>query len=90
MDPKPNLLKILDGVTIVLLIVACYLVFFNAPMEPVMGNVQRVFYFHVSSAWVGMLGFLVAAISGIAYLRTADPKWDIAGLAAVEIGMVLS
>jgi heme exporter protein C len=55
-----------------------------------MGNVQRVFYFHVSSAWVGMLSFLVAAIVGIIYLRKGERKWDIAGLSAVEIGMVFS
>jgi heme exporter protein C len=90
MDPKPTLLKILDGVTIALLVVACYLVFFYVPMEAVMGNVQRVFYFHVAAGWVGMLGFLAAAGAGAAYLRTADSKWDIMGLSAVEIGIVFA
>lgn len=55
-----------------------------------MGNVQRVFYFHVAAGWVGMLGFLVAAIAGIAYLVTSHRKWDIVGLSAVEIGMVFA
>ena len=55
-----------------------------------MGQVQKVFYFHVAAGWVGMLGFLVAAISGIAYLRTGSRKWDIAGLASVEIGMTFA
>ena len=55
-----------------------------------MGQVQRVFYFHVAAGWVGMLGFLVAAIAGVAYLRTAKHKWDIVGLSAVEIGMVFA
>jgi heme exporter protein C len=44
------------------------MVFFYAPMEAVMGQVQRVFYFHVAAGWVGMLSFLVAAVAGIAYL----------------------
>ena len=70
-ETKPRLLTILDIVTVVMLIIATGMVFFYAPMEAVMGQVQRVFYFHVSAAWVGMLGFLVAAIAGIAYLRTA-------------------
>ena len=53
-----------------------------------MGEVQRVFYFHVATAWVGMLGFIVAALVAIIYLRTQDMKWDIIGLAAVEISLV--
>lgn len=90
MDAKPRLLTILDYVTVVLLVVATAMVFFYAPLEAVMGQVQRVFYFHVAAGWVGMLGFLVAATAGIAYLRTANRKWDIIGLSAVEIGMVFA
>jgi heme exporter protein C len=55
-----------------------------------MGNVQRVFYFHVAAGWVGMLGFLVAAIAGIAYLVKGTRKWDLIEVAAVEIGMVFA
>jgi heme exporter protein C len=84
------LLTVLDIVTIALLIIATAMVFFYAPMEAVMGQVQRVFYFHVAAGWVGMLGFLVAAIAGVAYLRTANRKWDIVGVSAVEIGMVFA
>jgi heme exporter protein C len=90
MDPKPRLLSILDIVTVILLLVATAMVFFYAPLEAVMGAVQRVFYFHVAAGWVGMLGFLVAAIAGIAYLRSSDSKWDIVGLASVEIGMAFA
>jgi heme exporter protein C len=66
------------------------MVFFYAPMERVMGQVQRVFYFHVAAGWVGMLGFLVAAISGGVYLKNSRRYWDIVSLAAVEIGMVFA
>ncbi len=90
MGPKPRLLTVLDVVTIIMLAIATWMVFFYAPMEAVMGNVQRVFYFHVAAGWVGMLGFLVAAGAGVAYLRTARRKWDLVGLAAVEIGMVFA
>jgi heme exporter protein C len=90
MQAKPRLLSILDGVTVVLLLIATGMVFFYAPEEAVMGQVQRVFYFHVAAGWVGMLGFLVAAVAGIAYLRSGERKWDITGLAAVEIGMAFA
>jgi heme exporter protein C len=88
MEPKPRFLSILDTVTLILFAVAVVMVFFYAPTEAVMGNVQRVFYFHVATAWVGMLGFLVAAIAGVAFLRSSDRKWDVAGLAAIEISLV--
>jgi heme exporter protein C len=90
MDKKPGLLTVLDVATILLLLVAIWMVFIYAPVEAVMGLVQKVFYFHVASAWVGMLGFLVAAIAGVVYLVKGDRKWDIVGLASVEIGLVFT
>jgi heme exporter protein C len=88
MDPKPKALTILDIVAIVLFLAAVWMVFFFAPLEAVMGQVQKVFYFHVATAWVGMLGFMAAGVAGIAYLRTQNLKWDIVEVAAVEISLV--
>jgi len=53
-----------------------------------MNYVQKIFYFHIATAWVGMLGFLVAAVAGVIYLIKQDLKWDIVELAAVEISLV--
>jgi heme exporter protein C len=88
MDPKPRLLTILDVITILLFLTAVGMVFFYAPLEAIMGQVQRVFYFHVANAWVGMLGFMVAAFAGIAFFRKGDRTWDIVGLSAIEISFV--
>lgn len=88
MQPKPLTLKALDVVSLILLAVSTYLALVFAPTEAVMGQVQRVFYFHVATAWVGMLGFMAAGVSGIAYLRTGAPKWDRIEVAAVEISLV--
>jgi heme exporter protein C len=90
MESKPAILKILDGVAVILLVAATGMVFFYAPEEAVMGQVQRVFYFHVAAGWVGMLGFLVAAVAGVVYLRSGRHNWDIVGLSAVEIGMIFA
>ena len=87
MGPKPRLLTVLDSVTVLLLVIATGMVFFYAPTEAVMGDVQRVFYFHVAAGWVGMLSFIAAAVAGIVYLRSGNHKWDIVGLSAVEIGI---
>lgn len=88
MKPKPRILSILDTLTAILFVIAVLLVFFYAPEERLMGLVQKIFYFHVAAAWVGMLGFLVAAVVGVLYLVKGDPKYDVAGLAAIEISLV--
>ena len=85
---RPRLLTILDFISGFLLAVATLMVFLYAPIEAVMGPVQKVFYFHVSAAWVGMLSFLVAAVVGILYLRSRDNRLDVMAVAAVELGMV--
>lgn len=88
METKPRALAVLDTISAIMFLIAVGMVFFYAPTERVMGQVQRVFYFHVATAWVGMLGFMAAGIAGIAYLRSSNRKWDIASLAAVEISLV--
>jgi heme exporter protein C len=88
MESRPRVLSILNVVTLVLLAAATLVVFLYAPVEVQMGRVQKVFYFHLSAAWVGMLGFFVAVIAGIAYLITSQRKWDVTGYAAVEVSLV--
>ena len=90
MEQKPKLLTVLDIVSGLLLLTATAMVFFYAPLEAVMGAVQKVFYFHVSAGWVGMLSFGVAAIAGVIYLITKKPHWDLIGMAAVEIGIAFA
>jgi heme exporter protein C len=88
MTKKPLLLTILDIVSIVVLGISTYLALVYAPTEAIMGNVQRVFYFHIGTAWTGLLGFIIAAIAGIAYLITKNSQWDRFEVAAVEVSTV--
>ncbi len=88
MKSKPTALKTLDILSLILLAVATYLALVFAPTEKIMGDVQRVFYFHVATAWVGLLGFVAAGVTGIIYLKTQNLKWDLVELAAVEISLV--
>lgn len=90
MSIKPKALKVLDIVSIVMLLVATGMVLFYAPMEKVMGWVQKVFYFHVATAWVGMVSFGLAAVVGVIYLVKKDDRWDLISLASVEIGLVFT
>ena len=88
MQGKPTALKILDVLSILLFGITIYLALAVAPTEATMGAVQRVFYLHVSTAWVGMLGFIMAVIPSILYLRTQNLKWDRMEVAAIEISSV--
>jgi heme exporter protein C len=90
MEATPRGLKILTWVTLGLFAVASYAVLIYAPREAVMGDVQRVFYFHVAAGWVGALAFLVAVIAGVLYLITKNRKWDAVGLSSIEIGVVFT
>jgi heme exporter protein C len=89
-EKKSKWLTVLDAVTTVAFVVATAMVFLYAPLEAVMGAVQKVFYFHVAAGWVGMLGFLIAALTGGIYLVKKQSRWDVASFASVEIGMVFA
>src|SRR5512138_268426 len=88
MQAKPVTLKVLDLVSLVLLGVSTYLALVYAPREAVMGNVQRVFYFHIGTAWTALLGFILAAVFSVVYLVTKDLLWDRLQVAAVEVSLV--
>jgi heme exporter protein C len=88
MKPQPISLKMLNVVSVLLFLAALGMVFLYAPLEVTMNYVQKIFYFHIATGWVGMLGFLAAAAAGVLYLVKHDQKWDIIELAAVEISLV--
>ena len=81
---------VLNWVSGLTMIAALYLVFLYAPPEATMGDVQRIFYFHVSSAWVGFFAFFITLVASIAYLRTGTRHRDTVALSSVEIGMTFT
>ena len=82
--------KPLNWAAAIMLLITLFLVFFFAPDERTMGNVQRIFYFHVGGAWVAAATFLVALIAGVSYLRNPTNNKDTIALASVEIGIVFT
>ncbi|MDA8235246.1 MAG: cytochrome c biogenesis protein CcsA [Clostridia bacterium] len=82
--------KILGWLTFIITMTALYLVFMWVPNERIMGPVQKIFYFHVSSAWIGFFAFLVVFIAGLAYLFTRDNKWDTIGVSSAQIGVMFT
>jgi heme exporter protein C len=78
---------VLAGLSCVTVLVALGMVFLYAPREATMGDVQRIFYFHVASAWVGFFAFFVTFLAGIGYLSRGERRWDIVAVSSVEIGL---
>ncbi len=78
---------VLAGLSCVALFVALWMVFFYAPREATMGDVQRIFYFHVSSAWVGFFAFFITFLAGIGYLARGERRWDIVAVSSIEVGL---
>jgi heme exporter protein C len=83
-------IPVLNTAAILLMAILLYMVFFFAPDEITMGNVQRIFYFHVGPAWTAAVTFLVALVTGVLYLRRPSKRLDIISLASVEIGIVFT
>ena len=70
--------------------VALWLIFFVAreASGAMGGQLQRIFYVHVPSAWVAYLAFAIVFIGSIAYLRTSSRRWDLLAHGAAEVGVV--
>ena len=65
-----------------------YLIFQYAPTERVMGIVQRLFYFHVPTVWVGFVAFFMVFGFSIAYLLKRTDVWDRRAYVAAEVGVL--
>ncbi|HEV3036524.1 MAG TPA: cytochrome c biogenesis protein [Candidatus Angelobacter sp.] len=76
------------GLVLTLLGYAAYQALVAAPTEETMGDVQRIFYYHVPSAWTAMLLFLVNFCASAVYFFTRSPKADAWALTAAEVGVV--
>ena len=79
---------LLNWIAAIAMLIAIGLIFYYAPVERTMGNVQRIFYFHVGAGWVAAVTFFTALIGGVVYLWRRQPIWDTLALASVEIGLV--
>jgi heme exporter protein C len=79
---------ILAVVTALLLSFALYEALIVAPTEQTMGNVQRIFYYHVPSAWTAFVLFLINFVSSIIYLIRRNAKADILAYVSAEVGVV--
>ncbi|RMG00804.1 MAG: cytochrome C assembly protein [Nitrospirae bacterium] len=67
-----------------------YMIFLVAPAERIMGDVQRIFYLHVSLAVSAYIGFGILFIASILFLLKKNFYWDSLASSAGEVGIVFS
>jgi heme exporter protein C len=60
------------------------------PPDAVQGDLQRIMYVHVPSAWLAYLAFAVTLIASVAHLVTKRLEWDRRAGASAEVGVVFT
>ena len=70
------------------LAIAPYMAFMYAGIEKDMGLAQKIFYYHVPSAFMMYVGFTVCFVSSILYLSKKEKKYDIWALCGAEVGLL--
>jgi len=78
-------LKYLLGIWMAVISLAAFV---WAPADANLGEISRIIFFHIPTAWVAVLGFLGCMVYGIKYLMKRDPKDDMAAAVWAEIGLL--
>jgi heme exporter protein C len=85
---RPMWSRVLQITTLLAVPASLYMVFVVAPIEEKMGVIQKIFYFHVPSAFMAFLGVGLCAVMSVLYLVTRQRRWDLVAHAAAELGVV--
>lgn len=83
-----NRLQLFGILVAVFLFTAIYLVFAYAEIEQTMLEVQKIFYFHVSSALTVFVAFGVTCLFSILYLIKRQDRHDMIAVASAELGII--
>ncbi len=88
----PGKTKILDGVffalTFCAMLLSLYAIFIYAPIEKTMGVIQKIFYLHLSLAFLSFFAFFIVFMASILYLYKRDIRWDILAHSSAEVGVI--
>ncbi len=79
---------ILGVVALAGMLVAPYFALIYASVEKEQKLAQKIFYFHVPSAWVSFLGFFIVFVASVLYLWKKERIYDLWASAAAEVGVL--
>src|SRR5271167_1149381 len=78
------------AVVVLLMAAAAYAAFFIAPTDTRQGEIYRIIFLHVPSAWTGLVAFFICFVANIAYVLRRAPQWDWLGVSAAEVGLAFT
>lgn len=84
-EPVPKGLVALAALSALLMAVTMYAIV-RAPTELQMGVVQKIFYFHVPSAYSMYIGWGLCVIGSLVYLVKRSDVWEDVAVAGAEVG----
>jgi len=88
--PQVRLRPWLGIVAVALSILALWMGLVWAPTDAVQGDVYRIIYVHVPTAWLAYLAFVVVFLGSIGWLWTRRPWFDALAVASAEIGVLFT
>ena len=77
-------------ITTILMLSTIYMIFIWVPTEHNLGVSQRIFYFHVPLAWIGMVSIIVVGVASVALLVSGNNKWDALAYSSAELGVIFA
>ncbi|HEX9269123.1 MAG TPA: cytochrome c biogenesis protein CcsA [Candidatus Limnocylindria bacterium] len=80
----------LGAAAAVALVVATWMALFWSPKDAVQGDVFRIFYVHVPSAWLAYLAFIVVFLASVGWLWSKRPAFDAIAVSSAEIGVLFT
>lgn len=80
------ILPVLSVLSALVIAYGLYLTFFVAPPDYQQGETVKIMFIHVPSAWLGMMGYAMIAISSFGLLVFRHPLADVSAKAAAPIG----
>jgi heme exporter protein C len=81
-----DILKWVLLVWMVAVILAAF--FYVHPAEGFIGESSRIVFFHVPTAWVSVLAFLVSCVTSVMYLRRQNPIDDVRASVSAGLGLL--
>ncbi len=87
---KRNADTILPVLVLLAMIAALAGALLIAPMEKTMGDIQRIFYFHLGSAAAAFVSFTCVLIASIGFILRREAVWDNLATAAAEVGVLFT
>jgi len=90
MELSGRLLPCISGAAALIIVYGLYLAFFSAPADYLQGEIARIMFVHVPSAWMAMGVYLAIAISAFGLLVFRHPLADVSAKAAAPIGAVFT